>query len=303
MSAPRIGVLFVGALHDDGFNQSGLAGLELAAIRHDLKPEIITGIPYDPVLVRNAVAAAAENNDGLIFVGGQVQEAARALAPAFPDRRFIVVQGTVHDANLASFEVLQEQSAFLAGLLAARMTKTGVVGHLSGHRVPPGLRGRAAFAAGVQHAGTDARLVTCFCGTQDDPEIAADAMRREISAGADIVFTMLNAARPGAIAACREAGIRQIGNIHDWTARDPHIFAASAGCDIGYAVSAAFDALVSDAPLPAVRRFGLETPQAVGIHLAHDVPEDVREDLALIAGEIAAGRLAVPVTWEGEELA
>ena len=51
--------------------------------------------------------------------------------------------------NLASYEVLQEQSAYLGGVLAALTTRTGVVGHMSGIRVRPGLKGRAEAVAGL----------------------------------------------------------------------------------------------------------------------------------------------------------
>ena len=52
-----------------------------------------------------------------------------------------MTQGLVQGSNLSSYDVLQEESAYLAGVLAALTTRTGVVGHMSGIRVPPGLKG------------------------------------------------------------------------------------------------------------------------------------------------------------------
>jgi basic membrane protein A len=59
-----------------------------------------------------------------------------------PQIKFVVTQGAVVGANLCSYEVLQEESAYLGGVLAALTTRTGVVGHMSGIRVRPGLKGR-----------------------------------------------------------------------------------------------------------------------------------------------------------------
>ena len=74
--------------------------------------------------------------------------------------RFAITQGSFLAPNVACCEVLQEQSAFLAGVLAGLASKTRVVGHLSGEKVRPGLKGRAAFAHGVRAAAPDCRFIT-----------------------------------------------------------------------------------------------------------------------------------------------
>lgn len=45
---------------------------------------------------------------------------------------FVVTQGHITSSNLSSYDVLQEESAWLAGAYAAMMTRTGVVAHQSG---------------------------------------------------------------------------------------------------------------------------------------------------------------------------
>ena len=85
----------------------------------------------------------------VIAYGGQTSEAAQRVAWEFPEQRFTVIQGFHTRPNLAVYEVLQEQSAWLAGAAAGMLTKSNVVGHMSGLRVRPGLKARAAFAAGL----------------------------------------------------------------------------------------------------------------------------------------------------------
>ena len=65
-----------------------------------------------------------------------------------------------------------------------------------------------------------------------------------IDARADIIFTMLNAGRTGAIEACRERGVKQIGNVRDWVAAMPTVFIASAVADSGVAVLRAVEDLI-----------------------------------------------------------
>lgn len=93
----------------------------------------------------------------VIAHGGQNNAAARQVAPDFPAVQFVVTQGTVTGTRLSSYDVLQEESAWLTGALAGLSTRTGVVGHMSDIRVTPGLKGRAAFADGLIPAGS-----SCF---------------------------------------------------------------------------------------------------------------------------------------------
>ena len=296
----RYSVVFVGTLQDGGFNQAALEGVTRVAAAGVGDIVVVDGIPYDTEAMCDALAVAASRSDGVVFVGGQGNVVVPEAAAAFPDRAFAVVQGNVTGPNLASYDVLQEQSAFLAGALAAKLTQTGVVGHLSGHRVPPGLKGRAAFATGVAFANPDVRLVTGFCGTQDDSAVTERWTQAIADEGADIVFTMLNGARAGAIAACRAAGIRQIGNAKDWCAVDGQVFVASAVARIDMGVEAALRDMMEGRRPPKVREIGL-ADGAAHLAMAEDVPAVVREEITTLASQIAAGRLTVLSRYDGPE--
>lgn len=297
----KISVLFVGELHDHGFNQCALDGVErLRLAPGGAEIEVVSGIPYDSEKMSLALRRSTERSGGVVFIGGQGNRIVPDVATAFPDRAFAVVQGDVKAANLASYDVLQEQSAFLAGVLAARMTRTGIVGHLSGHRVVPGLKGRAAFAAGVAHTDSSVRLVTGFCGTQDDSEVTEKWARAIAGEGADILFTMLNAARSGATRACRTAAMRQIGNAADWCATDPQTFVGSAVARIDLGVARAIADMQEGARASGIVCLGLGD-DAVSLSTAPDVPIRIRQEIGHLAQQIADGALAVPTAYDGPE--
>lgn len=204
--------------------------------------------------------------------------------------------------NLSSYQVLQEQSAFLAGVLAARMTKTGTVGHMSGIRVKPGLKGRAAYANGVRYANPEVKLLTNFSGNQDDNALSHRVATAMIGGGADIIFTMLNAGRAGAVEACREHGAKQIGNVVDWTKVAPDVFVASAYADSGMAVYDAVSDFAKGVFKPGlVRSIGVETPKAVRLTMGADVPEALRAEIADLTAKMASGEIEVSTAWDGTE--
>ena len=238
----------------------------------------------------------------VIAHGGQNNEAAQTVAAEFPGTQFAVTQGGVKSANLSSYEVLQEQSAWLAGAAAGLLTKTNVVGHMSGIRVRPGLKGRAAFSDGLRATNPKAQLLTNFSGTQDDNAVSRRIALAEIDAGADIIFTMLNAGRSGAIEACRARGARQIGNVGDWVKSVPDVFIASAIADVSMAVFDAAGDFHNGTWQPnVIRQLGLANPDAVRLALADSVPQQVRQQITQYAEAIAAGKIKVPDAYEGPE--
>jgi basic membrane protein A len=113
---------------------------------------------------------------------------------------------------------------------------------------------------------------------------------------------MLNAARTGAIEACRERGVKQIGNVLDWVAAMPEVFVASAVADSGVAVFHAGRDLSDNLfKGEVVKRFGVRYPDAVRLALAPAVPEAVRSRVAALTKEMAAGAIAIPETYSGPE--
>lgn len=297
----KIAVFFVGVVEDAGFNASALRGAERIKNSTDADISLVTGVEYDQESILPRLEAAARNNDGVVFIGGQGDIATPKVARDHPDKLFAIIQGHHSGPNLASYDVRQEDSAFLAGVLAARTTKSGVVGHLSGHRVRPGLKGRAAFAAGVAFADPTVKLLTGFCGTQDDNAVTYQWTKAEIQAGADVIFTMLNGARTGAIQACDEAGVRQIGNALDWVERRPETFLASAVARIDLGVEKAIsDILNRDLPDEALG-YGLADGDFVRLSLSETVSSEIQNELELIAGRIRNSEIVITDEYEGPE--
>ncbi len=295
-TTPRIVAVFFGRRGAGSFNQAGVTGLSRAAERGGFVPDAVW--EPDPKRRAAAIAAAAARAELVIAHGGQGEAGVAQVAPDFPKTAFAVTQGRIAGPNIACFEVLQEQSAFLAGALAGWWSRSGTVAHLSGEKVPPGLRGRAGFAAGLFHARPDARFLTGFCGDQHDPELAGLWTSGQGYAGADVQFAMLDGGRPGAISMCRSWGMRAIGNVRDWTAEDP-VFLASAVADNGMAIEAAIAAFL--AGRFEDRRIGLEEPSGVRLTLAPDVEAPLAARVDALRGEILSGRVAVPEGYDGPE--
>lgn len=299
-----VSMLLAGQIDDKGFMQAGYNGLVAIGDELGAKTSYIDGVAPEPELLAEALRTlAAENPDLVIAHGGQNNKAAEIVAAEFPDVKFVVVQGAVTGPNLSSYEVLQEESAWLAGAMSGLLTQTGVVGHISGIRVKPGLKGRGGFYNGLMHTNPDAKFLTIFAGNQDDNDLSYRVAKQQIDEKADIVFTMLNAGRSGAIDAMREHGVKQIGNVRDWYPDHPDVFVASAIANVSIpGLQAARDVKNGTWQPGTIVRIGLDNPDAVSLALAPDVPDEVRAKLDELRQQIIDGTIEVSVDYDGPEL-
>ena len=137
----KVAALFAGRIDDAGFMEAGYRGLTAARDKLGVSDPLRDQVPEDRARLAGALRDLAKDRPALVIAhGGQNNDAAKLAAADFPTATFVVTQGNVSGPNLASYEVLQEELAFLAGALAGWATKTGTVGHMSGIRVVPGLK-------------------------------------------------------------------------------------------------------------------------------------------------------------------
>ena len=302
----RVPVFMFGWPGRGSFNASAAAAVD--RLRAPLE---VAGIAIEPCWRQafdipariEAIADELKAGPPLVVVhGGQGDVPVARLAPLHPAVYFAVTQGAVTGDNVASYEVRQEESAFLAGVLAARATRTGTVAHLSGERVRPGLLGRAAFVAGVQAEAPGMRVLTAFCGHQHEPALAHRWAGAMFDAGADILFTMLDGGRPGAIDACRERGTALIGNVEDWTLREPDVCIASAIADSGWGVVRAVEDWRSGRfPAGTHVRTGLAEPSVARLVMAARYQAAHASAIAARTTALIDGQITLPQDYNGVE--
>ncbi|MEG0053756.1 MAG: BMP family ABC transporter substrate-binding protein [Comamonas sp.] len=299
----RYAVVLFGPEGQGSFNESGLQGARKAqAAGFDVDVLWVAGQSAEQRAQEMAVLCGGRY--ALILAhGGQGDGPVKILAQRWPSQAFVVTQGSWSAANVARYEVLQEQSAFLAGVLASQWSKTGAVGHFSGEKVPPGLRGRAAYADGVRSAGFKGRLLTQFCGHQHQPDWARHCVADMIEqTGLDIVFAMIDGGRPGVTQACRQYGVAQIGNVLDWVGRDPEVFVASAICNSGEALFRAIEDHENDVlHLGGYRAFGLEEPDLVRLALGARIDAQSKLLVEEWAHRLVRGEHEIQLNYSGAE--
>ena len=125
----------------------------------------------------------------------------------------------------------------------------------------------------------------------------------EADQGADVLFAMIDGGRDGAIRACRERGVAQIGNVFDWTAREPDVFIASAIADSGHCIELAVaDFLAGKFAAASKKVIGLEATEHVRLALHPKVSASARATVEQFRARLIDGSLTPAHEYNGSEL-
>jgi basic membrane protein A len=212
----------VGGLGDKSFNDSANRGLLRAHAALHADTSVLQSravADYEPNL-----SALAERGDSLIFaLGFLMHDALDDVAPRFPSTHFAIIDSVVDQPNVTSVTFKEEESSFLAGVLAGLVTRTGTVAFLGGVQSPLIEKFRDGFEAGVHSANPKARVLVKYTGSFDDVAAGKEYAALLFDQGADIVYTAAGKCGLGAIdeARTRPTGDYIIGVDSDQDALAP----------------------------------------------------------------------------------
>ena len=132
------------------------------------------------------------------------------------------------------FGTRNHEAAYLAGMLAGKMSASNVFGSVGGYPIPEVNLLINAFRMGVMEVNSDATFLNGFIGAWFDPARAKEAAIAQIDAGADILF----GERIGTADAAQERGVKAIGSLIDYTPRYPETVFANAIWNYGPTIEA-----------------------------------------------------------------
>jgi len=127
----------IGGVNDRSFNAAAWAGMQAAKGKNgNIKVDYTQSgaeADYGP----NLNGYVQQKCDLIVAVGGLMGKATTEAATANPNQKFAIVDAKIPSPNVFSMQFDTAQAAFLAGYLAAGMSKSGVVGTYGGLKIPP----------------------------------------------------------------------------------------------------------------------------------------------------------------------
>lgn len=256
----------------------------------------------------NAARGYAERGFKYVIMGGpQFTDVTKKVAPDYPDTIFLVTAAVPSDtplpSNMIGVDPINEQSGYLAGILAGGMTKTNKIGIVAGMDFPNLVRMYEAFKLGAATQNPDVEILQVYIGSFIDVAKGFEATQGHIDAGADIIFQDLDRAAFGVVNAAEEKGdVFLIGNTNDQTFLAPEITLTSALMNHTAIITNVIDGIESgELSGGEFLRWGTEKGVA-GIAPYHNtednIPPELKQKIEDIKEQIESGELVIPEIYE-----
>ena len=208
----QVALLTPGAISDQSWNGGAYQGL--MQIRDSLGASVSHVQTKTPADFEENFREYGSRGFDLVFGHGfEFQEAAKAVAPSFPNTVYITTSGNTAGDNVGGIRFSFSDASYLAGMLAAGMSRSGVLGVIGGTELPPVKESFVAFERGAKSVNPRVRVLTAFIGNWDDVSAGKEQALAQIARGADVIFQNADAAGLGVFQAARERpGIYAIGS-------------------------------------------------------------------------------------------
>jgi basic membrane protein A len=169
---------------------------------------------------------ATDGFDIVIAHGSQYRDAVLETAGDFPNTSFAYGAGFETADNVFAYDPQVQQGAYLLGIIAASMTRSGKVGVVGPVEAGDALRFNEGFKQGVASVNPAVEVAIAYNGSSGDSVKAAELANSEIDNGADIL-TGTDWQAVGAIRAARERGVYWLSGDMDSSSLAPAIVLAA----------------------------------------------------------------------------
>lgn len=290
----RVGLVTPGSVTDAAWNSGAYAGLQ--RIGDSLHVSVSHIEARTPAEQSEALRAYAAQGYDLVFAHGfEFQDAAERISEAYPRTAFIVTSGRRARLNVSPLIFRLEEASYLAGMVAGRLTRTGVLGFVGGIELPPIQAAYQGWVNGAKSVNPGIRSRVVYLNSFDDAAAGREAALALIGAGADVFHHNADAAALGVFQAVKQSpAVFVFGANADQSALAPGHVPGSAVIDLPRAFLLVASAVQQGNFVPHVEAFGLKSEVVKYVpdpQLDSLVPPALKARMAAAADSIASGLL------------
>ena len=292
----------VGGLGDKSFNDSAYQGMlhsqsGLGAYIKVLQSK--SAADYQPNLT-----VLSEARFNMIYaIGFLMSDDLGQVAQQFPEQQYAIIDAVVPRSNVVSVTFNEQDGSFLAGALAAMVSRSHHVAFIGGQDIPLIRKFEAGYRAGVREVDPSAQVDVKYAGSFDDVAAGKELANLLFNGGADIIYLAAGKVGLGAIdaAKARPKGFYIIGVDNNQDALAPGKVLTSMVKHVDVAVYDVAKGVQNHHPLKGHVVLGLKDG---GISLTDFryttdvVTPQRRARLKVLEQAIVQGRITVPDTRE-----
>src|SRR3954466_1074945 len=211
----KVGFIYLGPVGDLGWTyQHELARQALVKELGDkIETTFLENVPEGPDAERSIEQLARAGNKLIFTTSFGYMDPTLKVAKKYPNLMFEHATGYKRDKNLATYSGRFYEGRYIQGQIAAKMSKTGVIGYIGSFPIPEVIAGINATMLGAQSVRPDMKVKIIWVNTWYDPGKEAAAARALADQGADILTQHTDSAAATQFA--NERGIYSFGQDSD----------------------------------------------------------------------------------------
>ena len=292
----KIAFAYVGPVGDGGWtfaHDNARKALE-KEFGDKIQTSFVENVPESADAERVIRDMAGQGNKLIFGTTFGYMETMLKVAPDFKDVKFEHATGYKSAENMRTYDSRTYEGAYMAGLIAGKMSKTGTLGVVASVPIPEVIRNINSFTMGAQTSNPKIKTKVVWVNEWFNPPKETEAATSLINGGADVLFQ--NTDSPAVLKTAQDKGKRAFGWDSDMTAYGPKAHLASAIINwTPYYMKATKDALEGTWKTGGVW-WGVKEGAIDIVSIAEDVPAETKAKVDAVRAGLKDGSFAI---WKG----
>jgi basic membrane protein A and related proteins len=293
----KIAFAYVGPVGDGGWTYAHDQGRK--AVEKEFGDKVVTSfvenVPESADAERVIRDMASQGNKLIFGTTFGYMEPMLKIAPEFKDVKFEHATGYKQAENMRTYDSRTYEGAYMAGVIAGKMTKTNTLGVVASVPIPEVIRNINSFTLGAQSSNPKIKTKVVWVNEWFNPPKETEAATSLINGGADVLFQ--NTDSPAVLKTAQDKGKRAFGWDSDMTAYGPKAHLGSAIINWApYYIQATKEALDGSWKGGGGVWWGHKEGAIDMVSIAEDVPAETKARIDEIKAGLKAGTFSI---WTG----
>ncbi|EKO3398831.1 BMP family ABC transporter substrate-binding protein [Vibrio fluvialis] len=236
----------------------------------------------------------------IVAVGFNMASAVEKVATEFPDIHFTILDMVVDKPNVQSIVFKEHEGSFLVGALAAKASKSGVVGFVGGMDIPLIRKFECGYEQGAKYANPQITVLQNMTGSTPaafaDPAKGSELAKSQFSKGADVIYAAAGGTGLGVYQAAADAGKLAIGVDSNQNHLQPGTMLTSMVKLVGAAAVDSWKEEINGTWQPGIKVLGLKENAVDWAYDEYNKPlisDEMKSYMESLKADIIAGKIQV----------
>src|SRR5437667_10333895 len=203
----KIGFIYLGPIGDLGwtYQHEHARQAMVKEFGDKIETTYLENVPEGPDAER-AIEQLVRAGNKLIFTTSfGYMEPTLKVAKKYPNVHFEHATGYKRDKNMSTYSGRFYEGRYIQGIIAAKMSKTGVLGYIGSFPIPEVISGINATILGAQTINPNIKVKIIWANSWFDPGKEADAAKALLDQGADVIMQHTDSPAAMQVAEARHA--------------------------------------------------------------------------------------------------